>query len=70
MVKMSERSKRSIVMDRGHPERGEPRRSQQPWERGRGAPKIGNPRYTPVDIMCSDGVVRKYYVLAPGNKRY
>jgi hypothetical protein len=39
------------------------RRSKQPWERGRGAPKKGNPRYKPVRRRDKNGVMRKVYVL-------
>jgi len=39
------------------------RRSKQDWERGRGARKIGNPRYKPKRIKGKDDVVRKIYVL-------
>jgi len=35
------RSKKSISSDRK-------KRSKEPWERGRGAPRKGNPRYKPV----------------------
>jgi len=36
------------------------RRSKQKWERGRGAPRKGNPRYKPV---IRNG--RKVYILRP-----
>lgn len=39
------------------------RRSKQNWERGRGARKIGNPRYKPVMRKGKDDVLRKLYVL-------
>lgn len=39
------------------------RRSKQPWERGRGARKIGNPRYKPVRRKDKNDVLRKLYVL-------
>ena len=39
------------------------RRSKQNWERGRGARKIGNPRYKPVRVRGKDNVVRKVYKL-------
>jgi len=42
---------------RGRKQDGQ-RRSKQPWERGRGAPRKGNPRYKPV---IREG--RKVYVL-------
>lgn len=38
-------------------------RSKEAWERGRGAPKKGNPRYTPKTITDKNGVKRKVYVL-------
>ncbi len=39
------------------------RRSQENWERGRGARKIGNPRYKPVKRYDKNKVLRKIYVL-------
>ena len=39
------------------------RRSKENWERGRGARKIGNPRYKPVRVRGKDDVVRKIYKL-------
>ena len=39
------------------------RRSKESWERGRGARKIGNPRYKPVRVKCKDDVIRKIYKL-------
>ena len=39
------------------------RRSKENWERGRGARKIGNPRYKPVRVRGKDDVVRKVYKL-------
>jgi len=39
------------------------RRSKENWERGRGAKKIGNPRYTPKRIKGKDDVIRKIYCL-------
>ena len=39
------------------------RRSKENWERGRGARKIGNPRYIPVRVRGKDDVVRKVYKL-------
>ena len=39
------------------------RRSQENWERGRGAKKIGNPRYKPVRRKDKNDVLRKLYVL-------
>ena len=50
------RSRRSTSADRS-------RRSKQGWERGRGAPKKGNPRYTPVIVKDKNGVRRKVYRL-------
>lgn len=37
------RSTKSLKLDRA-------KRSKQPWERGRGAPRKGNPRYKPVTV--------------------
>lgn len=54
--KKVKRSKRSLNADRK-------RRSKQPWERARGAPKKGNPRYMPKMIKDKNGVRRKVYVL-------
>ena len=39
------------------------RRSQEGWERGRGARRIGNPRYKPVRVKGKDDVIRKVYKL-------
>jgi len=39
------------------------RRSKENWERGRGAKKIGNPRYKPVRVRGKDDVIRKIYKL-------
>ena len=39
------------------------RRSQENWERGRGARKIGNPRYKPVKRRDKNDVLRKLYIL-------
>lgn len=39
------------------------RRSKENWERGRGARRIGNPRYKPVRIRGKDDVIRKIYKL-------
>jgi len=39
------------------------RRSKQNWERGRGAKKIGNPRYRPIKRRDKNDVLRKLYVL-------
>ena len=62
MAKRSERSTRALSMD-------DSRRSKQPWERGRGARKIGNPRYMPKVITDKNGVRRKVYILHPSCKR-
>ena len=45
------------------------RRSQENWERGRGAKKKGNPRYKPVRRRGKDDVIRKVYVLRARKKR-
>jgi len=39
------------------------KRSKQPWERGRGAPKKGNPRYKPVRVRRKDGKMTTVYKL-------
>jgi len=39
------------------------KRSQENWERGRGARKIGNPRYKPVNRTDKNKVLRKIYIL-------
>lgn len=39
------------------------RRSREPWERGRGAPKKGNPRYKRVRRRDKNGVMRAVYIL-------
>ena len=39
------------------------RRSKQNWERGRGAKRIGNPRYKPRRVRGKDDIVRKIYEL-------
>ncbi len=43
-------------------------RSKEAWERGRGAPKKGNPRYMPKQITDKNGNPRKVYVLRDGKK--
>lgn len=43
-------------------------RSKEAWERGRGAPKKGNPRYAPKQITDKNGNKRKVYVLRDGKK--
>lgn len=35
------------------------RRSKENWERGRGARKIGNPRYKPVRVRGKDDIIHK-----------
>lgn len=49
------RTTRAINQDRA-------RRSAEPWERGRGAPKIGNPRYMPSTCMRAGKRVKCYRV--------
>lgn len=44
-------------------------RSKEDWERGRGARKIGNPRYKPVIISDKNGVKRKVYHLRKPDKK-
>ena len=39
------------------------RRSKEPWERGRGAPRKGNPSYMPKEIIDKNGHKRKVYVV-------
>jgi len=39
------------------------KRSSEGWERGKGARKIGNPRYKPMRVKGRDGVMRKVYKL-------
>ena len=39
------------------------RRSKQDWERGRGAKRIGNPRYKPARVRGKDDIIRKIYKL-------
>ena len=53
---MVKRTTRSINADRRQ-------RSKQAWERGRGAPKKGNPRYRPIRVTDRNGNVKKVYVL-------
>lgn len=48
------RSKRSTNADRRQ-------RSTEDWERGRGAKKKGNPRYTPATVTDKNGNKRKVY---------
>lgn len=38
-------------------------RSKEKWERGKGAPKKGNPRYKPVIITDKNGKKKKVYKL-------
>lgn len=39
------------------------RRSNEPWERGKGAPKKGNPRYKPVRRRDKNGNMKKVYIV-------
>ncbi len=39
------------------------RRSSQNWERGKGASKKGNPRYTPKRVRRKDGSMTTVYKL-------
>lgn len=39
------------------------RRSSQKWERGKKAPKKGNPRYTPKRVRRSNGSMTTVYKL-------
>ncbi len=50
------KSTKSISMDRK-------RRSSQPWERGKKAPRKGNPRYTPKMVRTKAGKLVKRYVV-------
>ena len=43
--------------------RDQNKRSKQPWERGRGASRKGNPRYRPVRVEDKNGVIRVVYIL-------
>jgi len=56
MPTKSTRSTHSIKMDRA-------KRSKEPWERGKGAPKKGNPRYKPVRRKDKNGNMKKVYIL-------
>lgn len=56
------RSFRSLKQDRRL-------RSKQDWERGKGAKKIGNPRYKPVNIVDKNGKKRKVYKLRKPDKK-
>ena len=38
-------------------------RSKQNWERGRGARKIGNPRYKPVKRRDKNNILRTIYIV-------
>jgi len=49
---------RGRKMDRWNPKKSHRWRSKEPWERGRGAKRKGNPRYKPV---VRNG--RKVYIL-------
>jgi hypothetical protein len=58
------RTSRGIVQDRN-------RRSQEDWERGRGAKRKGNPNYKPVERTYTIGgkrVTKKVYILREGSK--
>ncbi len=50
------RSTLSIRLDRM-------RRSKEPWERCKGAPKKGNPRYRPVMVRDKKGNMKKVYIV-------
>ena len=39
------------------------KRSKENWERGRGARKIGNPRYRPVNRRDKNNILKKVYIL-------
>jgi hypothetical protein len=56
------RSKQSINSDRA-------KRSSQAWERGKKAPKKGNPRYKPVIVTDKNGKKRKVYKIRNPNKQ-
>ena len=43
--------------------RDDHKRSTEAWERGRGAPRKGNPRYMPKTIKDKNGNSKKVYVL-------
>jgi len=53
---MIHHTKRGLIQDMN-------RRSSENWERGKGARKIGNPRYKPVKRRDKNDVLRKLYVL-------
>lgn len=44
----SKETARGRRQDRYNPKKSHRWRSKEPWERGRGAPRKGNPRYKPV----------------------
>jgi len=53
----------------GRTHRDQMQRSKQSWERGAGAPKKGNPRYTPKRVRRKDGSMTTVYKLRkPGKK--
>ena len=58
-------AKKSGRKKRGHTKRGwrqdQKRRSKEGWERGRGAPKKGNPRYRPGFTINKRGSIQKVY---------
>jgi len=58
MARREERSTRALKAD-------DSRRSKQPWERARGAPKIGNPRYYKDTVTDKNGVLRTVYRVRP-----
>lgn len=53
---MAKHTSRGLKLDRA-------KRSKEPWERGRGADRKGNPRYKPVRRRDKNDVLRKLYVL-------
>ena len=53
---MIHHTKRGLIQDMN-------RRSSENWERGKGARKIGNPRYKPVRRKDKNDVLRKLYIL-------
>jgi hypothetical protein len=53
---MPDHTSRGLKLDRS-------KRSKESHERGKGAPKKGNPNYTPKMITDKNGIRRKVYVL-------
>jgi len=47
----------------GRTHKDQVRRSSQKWERGKKAPKKGNPRYTPKRVRRKDGTMTTVYKL-------